>query len=82
MWVTFLAGLTVCLSVAAGGPAIENARHTFVIGTNDFLLDGRRFQIRCGEIHAARVPADYWRQRLQMARAMGLNTVCAYLFWQ
>ena len=81
MWVTFLAGLTVCLSVAAGGPAIEKARHTFVIGTNDFLLDGRRFQIRCGEIHAARVPADYWRQRLQMARAMGLNTVCAYLFW-
>jgi beta-galactosidase len=27
------------------------------------------------------VPAEYWRQRLQMAKAMGLNTVCAYLFW-
>lgn len=57
------------------------ARHTFAIGTNDFLLDGQRFQIRCGEIHAARVPQEYWRHRLQMARAMGLNTVCAYLFW-
>jgi len=56
-------------------------RHTFIIGTNDFLLDGQRFQIRCGEVHAARVPQEYWRQRLQMARAMGLNTVCAYLFW-
>ena len=55
--------------------------HTFAIGTNDFLLDGKRFQIRCGEIHAARVPREYWRQRLQMAKAMGLNTVCAYLFW-
>jgi beta-galactosidase len=55
--------------------------HTFVIGTNDFLLDGARFQIRCGEIHAARVPMEYWRQRLKMAKAMGLNTVCAYLFW-
>jgi len=55
--------------------------HTFAIGTNDFLLDGRRLQIRCGEIHAARVPREYWRHRLQMARAMGLNTVCAYLFW-
>jgi len=42
----------------------------FVIGTNDFLLDGNRFQIRCGEIHAARVPMEYWRQRLKMARAM------------
>src|ERR1035437_643792 len=61
--------------------ADEPARHTFAIGTNDFLLDGRRLQIRCGEIHAARVPREYWRHRLQMARAMGLNTVCAYLFW-
>jgi beta-galactosidase len=56
-------------------------QHTFAIGTNDFLLDGHRFEIRCGEIHAARVPREYWRHRLQMAKAMGLNTVCAYLFW-
>ncbi|HEY5345529.1 MAG TPA: beta-galactosidase [Verrucomicrobiae bacterium] len=59
----------------------QTPTHTFAIGTNDFLLDGARFQIRCGEIHAARVPKEYWRQRLQMAKAMGLNTVCAYLFW-
>lgn len=56
-------------------------RHTFSIGDTDFLLDGRRFQIRCGEIHAPRVPREYWRNRLQMCKAMGLNTVCAYLFW-
>ena len=56
-------------------------KHTFAIGTNDFLLDGQRLQIRCGEIHAPRVPKEYWRHRLQMAKAMGLNTVCAYLFW-
>jgi beta-galactosidase len=64
-------------AAAADAPA----KHTFAIGTNDFLLDGARFQIRCGEVHAARVPAEYWRNRLQMAKAMGLNTVCAYLFW-
>lgn len=64
------------LSAAAVAP-----QHTFAIGTNDFLLDGQRFQIRCGEIHAPRVPREYWRHRLQMAKAMGLNTVCAYLFW-
>ncbi len=74
--------VVLCLAGAiAPLPAEEPARHTFTIGTNDFLLDGQRFQIRCGEIHAARVPAEYWRQRLQMAKAMGLNTVCAYLFW-
>jgi beta-galactosidase len=62
----------------AADPAPQN---TFAIGATDFLLNGQRFQIRCGEIHAARVPQDYWRHRLQMAKAMGLNTVCAYLFW-
>jgi beta-galactosidase len=55
--------------------------NTFVVGENDFLLNGQRFQIRCGEVHSARVPREYWQHRLQMARAMGLNTVCAYLFW-
>jgi beta-galactosidase len=69
------------LSVSVRGSEAENIGHTFLIGTNDFLLDGQRFQIRCGEIHAARVPKEYWRQRLKMAKAMGLNTVCAYLFW-
>ena len=34
------------------------AKHTFAIGTNDFLLDGQKFQIRCGEVHAARVPRE------------------------
>lgn len=56
-------------------------RHTFAIGEKDFLLDGKPLQIRCGEIHFARVPREYWTHRLKMARAMGLNTVCVYLFW-
>ena len=70
-----------CLSFAHGADQKPAPAHTFAIGTNDFLLDSRRMQIRCGEIHAARVPMEYWRHRLQMAKAMGLNTVCAYLFW-
>ena len=70
------------LTIAAGFSASAAlAQHTFSIGDNDFLLDGKRLQIRCGEIHAPRVPREYWRQRLQMCKAMGLNTVCAYLFW-
>jgi len=55
--------------------------HTFSIGDKDFLLDGKPFQIRCGAIHFARIPREDWRQRLQMCKAMGLNAVCAYLFW-
>src|SRR5258708_402026 len=67
------------LPILAGRAA--SPAHTFCIGEKDFLVDGRPLQIRCGEIHFARVPREYWRQRLQLCRAMGLNTVCAYLFW-
>jgi beta-galactosidase len=73
--------LMVIFAVFGSGRMCAKPVHTFVIGTNAFLLDGKKFQIRCGEIHAARVPRAYWRNRLRMARAMGLNTVCAYLFW-
>jgi beta-galactosidase len=81
-------GLTGLLNMALAGAVMSSAAetapppaHAFAIGSEDFLLDGQPLQIRCGEIHAARVPREYWRHRLQMARAMGLNTVCAYLFW-
>jgi beta-galactosidase len=76
-----LLGLCIAAPLVQADSTVAPVRHTFAIGTNDFLLDGARFQIRCGEIHAARVPKEYWRNRLQMAKAMGLNTVCAYLFW-
>ena len=45
------------------------------------MLDGKPLQIRCGEMHFARVPREYWIHRLKAIKAMGLNTVCAYLFW-
>jgi beta-galactosidase len=46
-----------------------------------FELDGKRFQIISGAIHYARVPRAYWRDRLKKAKAMGLNTVETYVFW-
>ncbi|MES1180917.1 MAG: beta-galactosidase, partial [Verrucomicrobiota bacterium] len=57
------------------------AAHTFAAGTNAFLLDGRPFQIKAGEMHPARVPHEYWADRLRMIHAMGLNTVSIYVFW-
>lgn len=46
-----------------------------------FLLDGKPFVIRSGEMHYARIPRAYWRQRMEMAKAMGLNTIATYIFW-
>lgn len=55
--------------------------HTFALGKDDFLLDDKPFHIMAGEIHPARIPAEYWRQRIQMVRAMGCNTISSYIFW-
>ena len=55
--------------------------HTFALSVTDFLLDGKPFQIRSGEMHPARIPDAYWRHRIRMAKAMGLNTIAAYIFW-
>jgi len=63
------------------GQVLAAASERFSIGTQDFLLDGKPLQIRCGEMHFARVPREYWAHRLKSIKAMGLNTVCAYLFW-
>jgi len=74
--------VTAALLMASSLPLrAAEATHTFQIGKDDFLLDGKPFVIRCGEMHFARIPPEYWRHRLKMAKAMGLNTVCAYLFW-
>ena len=57
------------------------AAHRFGIKGDQFVLDGKPFQIISGEMHYARIPREYWRDRLQKARAMGLNTVSTYVFW-
>ncbi|MGH7634081.1 MAG: glycoside hydrolase family 35 protein, partial [Gemmatimonadaceae bacterium] len=57
------------------------AHHDFRIAKGAFLLDGKPLQIISGEMHYARIPRAYWSQRLQMAKAMGLNTIATYVFW-
>lgn len=59
----------------------QKQKHTFEIGKETFRLDGKEFMIRSGELHYDRIPREYWKHRLQMAKAMGLNTVCTYVFW-
>ena len=68
-------------AILAALPAALNAQHTFELGESDFLLDGKPFKIRCGEVHYARIPREYWQHRLQMLRAMGCNAVGCYMFW-
>lgn len=57
------------------------SKHTFTLGKKEFLLDGKPYQIISGEMHPARIPKEYWKHRIQMAKAMGCNTIAAYVFW-
>ncbi len=69
----------VALAAGAGDAATDH--HTFGHEGEHFLLDGKPFQIISGSIHYARVPREYWRDRLRKIRSLGLNTICTYLFW-
>lgn len=67
------------LTAGAGGAVPD--RHTFGHEGEHFLLDGKPFQFISGDIHYARVPREYWRDRLRKIRSLGLNTICTYMFW-
>ena len=56
------------------------AREVSFVG-EQVMIDGAPFLIRGGELHPQRVPREYWRHRVQMMKAMGLNTVSSYFFW-
>ncbi|RPE05852.1 beta-galactosidase [Chitinophaga lutea] len=73
------AGLALCCYVSQA-QAVKKA-HTFTLGQSEFLLDGKPYQIISGEMHPARIPKEYWRHRIQMTKAMGCNTIAAYIFW-
>lgn len=56
------------------------AKATFAVVGDHFELNGKPFQVIAGEMHYARIPREYWQNRIQMAKAMGLNTIATYVF--
>ena len=65
---------------AAANPPHKPA-HSFAVNGNRLEIDGKPLLIASGEMHYERIPRAYWRARLKMARAMGLNTIATYVFW-
>jgi beta-galactosidase len=74
--------VSTCLAAAsfAALPAAAVPAH-FAVENGHFLLDGKPYVIRSGEMHYPRIPHAEWRDRLRKARAMGLNTMTTYAFW-
>ena len=54
---------------------------TFTTGDKTFLLNGKPFVVKAAEVHYPRIPRPYWEHRIQMCKALGMNTLCLYVFW-
>src|SRR5438445_7640661 len=86
IWTAITVG-TLCLpfifgtGICAQNGQIKPAAHTFGWKGEDFLLDGKPFIIRSSEMHYPGVPRGAWRDRFRKAKAMGLNTITTYVFW-
>ena len=79
---TFFINLLLSLAFSVASVyAQPPAAHKLSIQGDHFALDGKPFQIISGELHYARIPRAYWRDRLKKARAMGLNAISTYVFW-
>lgn len=76
---TFKGLLCPLLLVLFGGVRLSAA--DFKIEGGHFLYNGAPVQLICGEMHYPRVAKEYWRDRMRRARAMGINTISTYVFW-
>lgn len=73
--------LSAALAFPVARASAQEAQHHIGIEGDHFIFDGKPLQIISGELHYERIPREYWRDRLQKARAMGLNTISTYVFW-
>ena len=76
----FIIIFTLLLSIFATSSA-QQAERSFTAGNKTFLLDGKPFIIKAAELHYPRIPRPYWDQRIKLCKALGMNTVCLYVFW-
>ena len=69
------------MALTAPTASAADAPGRFEAGDGTFLLDGKPFVVKAAELHYPRIPRQYWDQRIKMCKALGMNTVCLYTFW-
>ncbi|MHA1454076.1 MAG: beta-galactosidase, partial [Promethearchaeota archaeon] len=52
-----------------------------VITKNIVKIGSRKVFLHSGEVHYFRVPPEQWEDRLTKAKALGLNAISTYVFW-
>lgn len=74
---TFLCSL---LAVNCYASEYKNV-NSFKAGNGTFLLNDEPFLVKAAELHYPRIPNEYWEHRIEMCKALGMNTICLYVFW-
>jgi len=80
----FLLSLALAVSFVCCNAVAANAASkpgSFRVGDKTFLLNDKPFVVKAAEVHYPRIPREYWEQRIQMCKALGMNTLCIYVFW-
>ena len=74
-------GIAALLALLPAAGSAASKPGTFTTGDKTFLLNGQPFVVKAAEVHYPRIPRPYWEHRIQMCRALGMNAVCIYIFW-
>lgn len=68
-------------TIAANNTSEAKPAGKFEAGKGRFLLNGEPFTVKAAELHYPRIPRPYWDQRIKLCKALGMNTICLYTFW-
>ena len=68
------------LSLGTASPD-DGKTHSFVLKNGQFNIDRQPIEIIAGEMHPSRIPSEFWEDRIKKAKAMGLNAISLYFFW-
>ncbi|MDH6305645.1 beta-galactosidase [Parabacteroides sp. PF5-5] len=73
--------LFVSFLLLCGCNSKQGKENSFKIGDKTFLVNGKPIVIKAAEIHYTRIPSEYWEHRIRLCKALGMNTICIYAFW-
>lgn len=61
--------------------ACGDKKHSLQVEDRHIIVDGRDFLVASGEVDYARIPREYWADRLELLSSMGFNTVTVKVPW-
>ncbi len=77
--IILLAAIGMLQTYATAAP--KDYPQNFSVGNGEFMLGGQPMVVKAAELHYPRIPKDYWEHRIEMVKALGMNTICMYVFW-